>query len=416
MALKPYDWSGGATLEEHTARKHKVVGEYFFQYILTRCKLPMQRKFRLAIVDAFSGAGRYKCGSSGSPIIFMHQLDRALDAINLGRRNQALDPVEIECLCIFNDADRNAIELLKSNCAPVIVEIRDKNKQLHLQVDYMSERFEAAYPTIKAVVAAGNYRNVIFNLDQCGDSQVDVVTLADIMRSQPSTEIFYTIMIKSLIAFLSPTNKAATALRLKHLGITDNELSSLDEIINKDRWLGAAERLVFDSFDMVAGFNSPFSIINPEGWRYWLIHFANSYRARQVYNNVLHENSNSQAHFGRAGLNMLSYDPSKEGSLYLFTQPDRERAKNQLQDDIPRVISDRGDAINVGEFYAGIYNATPAHADEIHAAMIDNPDLEVLTPAGGARRVAGAISVDDTLRLRKQRTFFPAFALSKKTS
>ncbi len=414
MAIKPYDWSSGATLEAHTARKHKVVGEYVFQYILTRCKLPMQKRFRLAIVDAFAGAGRYKCGSPGSPIIILQQLDNALRTVNLGRLNQGLDPVEIECLCILNDADKNAIEILKSHCAPVLIEIRDQNKWLHLQVDYLNQRFEEAYPAMKTVIASGHYRNVIFNLDQCGDSQVDVTTLADIMRSQPSTEIFYTIMIKSLIAFLSPANKPASLLRLKHLGISENDLSSLDEIIAKERWLGAAERLVFDSFDAVANFNSPFSIINPDGWRYWLIHFANSYRARQVYNNVLHDNSTSQAHFGRAGLNMLSYDPSKEGSLYMFAQADRERAQQQLMDDIPRFVSDQGDAINVGEFYAGIYNATPAHADEIHAAMVSNPDLEVLTPAGGARRVAGTISVDDTLRLKKQRTFFPAFALANK--
>ena len=79
---------------------------------------------------------------------------------------------------------------------------------------------------------------------------------------------------------------------------------------------------MFDAFRMCARYVSPFSINNPDGWRYWLIHFANTYRARQVYNNVLHANSSTQAHFGRSGLNMLRYDPCHDGgSLYLFDEP-----------------------------------------------------------------------------------------------
>ncbi|MBS0220186.1 MAG: three-Cys-motif partner protein TcmP, partial [Proteobacteria bacterium] len=371
--------------------------------------LPQQRRFRLAIVDGFSGAGKYACGSPGSPIIFLQQLDRALKAVNLNRKTQDLDPVEIECLFIFNDADAEAIELLKQNYAPVEAEIRDQNRQLHMSVEYMNGLFEVAYLKIKEMIAAGRFRNIIFNLDQCGDSQVALTTLADIMRSTPAAEIFYTLMIKSLIAFLSPIDRTSLTQRLAHFGMDENDLLALDPVMSKDKWLGVAERLVFDSFKVVAPFHSPFSIKNPNGWRYWLIHFANRYRARQVYNNVLHDNSTSQAHFGRAGLNMLAYDPSTEGKLYLFEHADREIAKAQLLDDIPRLVSELGDTINVGEFYESVYNMTPAHAEEIHAAMIEHPDLEVLTSAGGTRRVGNAISVDDTLRLKKQRTLFPLF-------
>ena len=155
---------------------------------------------------------------------------------------------------------------------------------------------------------------------------------------------------------------------------------------------------------------SPFSINNPEGWRYWLIHFANSYRARQVYNNLLHANSSQQAHFGRSGLNMLSYDPAHDdGSLYLFDVSGRENARDRLASDIPRLISDSGDALEVGEFYEGIYNSTPAHSGDIHRAIIDCPDLEVLTPTGGERRKPNTIGVGDVIKLKTQRSFFPMF-------
>ena len=108
---------------------------------------------------------------------------------------------------------------------------------------------------------------------------------------------------------------------------------------------------------------------------------------------------------------MLSYDPSHDGALYLFDVNGREAAKAQLYDDIPRLLTDLGDVINVGEFYENIYNMTPAHMDDVHAAMIANPDLEVITPGGGARRTANTISTDDTLRLKAQRSFLPMFSL-----
>ena len=65
----------------------------------------------------------------------------------------------------------------------------------------------------------------------------------------------------------------------------------LNGMMTRNEWLGTAERTVFDAFRLCAPYVSPFSINNPDGWRYWLIHFANTYRARQVYNNILHGNA-----------------------------------------------------------------------------------------------------------------------------
>jgi hypothetical protein len=109
------------------------------------------------------------------------------------------------------------------------------------------------------------------------------------------------------------------------------------------------------------------------------------------------------------------FDPSHdERSLYLFDVSGRAIAKQQLLDDIPRVVSDFGDAVAIGEFYGSIYNMTPAHMDDIHAAIIENTDLEVVTEAGGERRKPNTIRADDTLRLKRQRTFFPMFLNPKR--
>jgi hypothetical protein len=211
------------------------------------------------------------------------------------------------------------------------------------------------------------------------------------------------------LAFLGKRDPALLVSQLGFLGVTPTNLAPLERRMSNNEWLGAAERLVYEAFRSCATYVSPFSINNPDGWRYWLLHFANNVHARQEYNNILHQNNSMQAHFGRPGLHMLSYDPSHEGALYLFDVSGRESARQQLLEDIPRLVTEFGDVVDVGQFYSSIYNMTPAHMDDVHSAMIENPDLEVITEKGGERRKSGTIEGTDTLRMKRQRTFFPIF-------
>ena len=196
---KEYAWTKGVVLDDHSRRKHKILREYFFQYITVRCRNPQQSMFRLAVVDGFSGGGRYACGEAGSPIIFIEELQRALDAVNVRRAAQGLGAVKIECLLVFNDAVPAATERLKQHCEPLVAAVKSTCPKLRLSAVYLSKGFEETYPAIKELIA-GRYRNVIFNLDQCGHAQVDIATLNDIMRSSPSAEIFYTFAINAVLA------------------------------------------------------------------------------------------------------------------------------------------------------------------------------------------------------------------------
>jgi len=417
MSKKDYNWLDGAKLEGHTKRKHKILREYFRQYLSIRCQHPQREKFRVAVVDGFAGGGRYECGTAGSPVIFVEELKQAVHVENLRRIENGMKPLEIECLLILNDLKSEVLSILKENIAPLQAEIIETQPKLHLRVEYLNLAFENAYrQQIKPMLGQGRYTNLLFNLDQCGHSLVSHDTVIDIMRSYPSVEIFYTFAIQTLMSFLQKSDPSALSAQTGHLGVDLGNHVDLDGVVNKNEWLGVAERLVFESFAPCATYVSPFSINNPGGWRYWLIHFANRARARQVYNDILHDNSSSQAHFGRSGLNMLSYDPQHEGALYLFDLDGRSTALEQLTDDVPRVISDAGDIIQVGEFYEGIYNATPAHADDIHRAIIDSPDIEVITPDGGERRKAHTISPTDILKLKAQTTFFPMFLNARSTN
>ena len=413
MVAKSYDWANGAELGEHSRRKLQILREYFANYLEVRCQFPHQSRFRLAVIDGFAGGGRYKCGTGGSPVVFLEGLKEASQLINIKRQSRGLDKLEIECLLVFNDFDRVAIEILRERLTPLLGGIKASTPQLHLRVEYLNYKFKDAFSEVRRFLSAGRYRNVLVNLDQSGHSHIHRDTIVDILHTYPSVEVFFTFAIEALVSFMRKSEPTIVKAQLAKFGIGDDALDDLDRVVNREAWLGAAECLVSEAFRTYASFVSPFSINNPDGWRYWLVHFANSYRARQVYNNILHDNSSAQAHFGRSGLRMLHYDPKHErGGLYLFDNPGREVSRTQLIEDIPRLISDSGDAMAMADFYQGIYNETPAHADDIHAALLANPDIAIITPRGGERRKASAIAVNDILKLRNQRSF-PRFLWDK---
>lgn len=407
MVKKSYKWIDGAKLEEHSRCKHKIIREYIYEYVKIRCQTPRAEKFRLAIIDGFAGGGRYEDGSPGSPLIFLEEVKRAVLAVNIARAANSYPAINVDFLLILNDANRDAIEVLKSNVAPMQFDIDQTCKNLHVRVEYMSKSFEVAYLDIKKMLSNGRFGNVLFNLDQCGDTHVRRETILNIMNEYKSVEIFFTFMVTSLLAYLKKDEPENLTRRLSSLGINGYDLSPPDHTMSKNEWLGRAEREIFDTFRGCAPYVSPFSINNRSGWRYWLIHFAKLWRARQVYNNVLHRHATSQAHFGRSGLNMLAYNQDEgEGSLYLFNVDGRESAKQQLMDDIPQFVDKMGDILSVQNFYEQIYNATPAHAEDINAALIENPDLEIITPEGRGRRRPNTIKIHDTIRLKKQRSLF----------
>lgn len=202
LSRKDYEWDDGAVLEEHSARKLKILREYFSKYLAVRCGLPRQERFRLAIVDGFAGGGRYRCGTSGSPLIFIEELQRAADSLNILRAAQGSSPLTIDCLLILNDAGEEANRVLRENVEPLRAAIPDVAPRLNLEVVYETSKFEEVYPKIKARLLAAKYTSVLFNLDPCGHSHVERETIVDIIRSFKSVEIFYTLMITSLLAFL----------------------------------------------------------------------------------------------------------------------------------------------------------------------------------------------------------------------
>jgi len=410
MTQKAYDWKNGVIYEDHTRKKHTVLRQYLREYLITRCQNPHQSQFRLVIVDAFAGGGRYACGSPGSPLIFVDELCLATTEINVQRARRSMKPVAIECLLLLNDASEEAIEQLKENLEPLLAKAGEDSPLLTLESEYTSEDFGNLYVSLVTRINRANCRNVLFILDQCGYKGVTGRVIADVMARWRSAEVFLTFAIQSLLAFLSQKNNYnALAFDPKLRDRMRTLQSESGDLLSKEEWMGVAEQIVHSYFRNCAPHVSPFSINNPDGWRYWLMHFANAHRARQVYNDVLHRDDAIQAHFGRPGLRMLSYDPTDECRLYLFDEDSRESARGALANEIPSLLAEAGDAMVMADFYETAYSETPAHTDDIHAMIIENPDLEVVTEAGGSRRSSRTIRQSDTLRLKSQRSMYFMF-------
>lgn len=315
----------------------------------------------------------------------------------------------MDCLLLLNELDKDGLGLLQTGIAP-FVQRANALDGLAVKVEFYNEKFDAAYPKIKERIAEARLRNVFFNLDQSGYSQATNRHLHDIMTSWEKPEIILTFMVEALLAYISQDRNKSNVPLTPELRAMIDAARQDETYMAQNEWLAMVERLVFQILRRCAPYVSPFSIRNPEGWRYWLMHFANVPRARQVYNDILHLDGNSQGHYGRAGLNMLSYDPSEpEAQIYLFDQSARERAMQELYDDIPRLVAEEGDAMTVGRFYEAVFSETAAHSDDIHASMIENPDIEVITSNGGARREAKAIRPDDTIKLKPQKSFSYGF-------
>ena len=407
MATKKYDWGAkdGVHLPAHSARKHAILRDYLRRYLLERCKNPNARGLRLLVVDGFAGAGAYQDGAPGSPVILLRTILDVLTEINVGRLQIDMPTLTLDCLLVLNDCDAAAIARLRDVMAEVEREAAARS-DLSLRVCYKTVAFETLAPAVEEIVTAERFRNVFLNLDQYAYKDVQRATLTRLMHCAPSVELLYTCGIQSLLTYLSQRHPELTnrALCFLNLDLAQQPLS--DAMLNKPEFLGAMERLVFDALAECAPFVSPFSIHNPEGWRYWLVHMATVDRARQVYNDVLHDNATGQAHYGRAGLRMLQYDPRHEdGRLYLFDSSAREAARGQLPDDVGRLLDQIGREVPVDLFWQTVYKQTPAHSDDVDAALMAHPEISVHTSKGGERRAARAVARGDTIRLRPQRSF-----------
>src|SRR5262249_53359657 len=114
--LKAFDWKNWKSgslpeLAPHSAAKLKVLQDYVEEYIMILCANAFGvEKFRITLVDGFSGGGKYSQEKHGSPFVLLRAVEAAEDRLNHDGRNKH---IEIDCECHFIDGSKAAIECLR---------------------------------------------------------------------------------------------------------------------------------------------------------------------------------------------------------------------------------------------------------------------------------------------------------------
>lgn len=371
MPKKEYSWEHGQppTIAPHSLAKHKILREYVQRYLHVLTAAHGMEVFRVTIVDGFAGGGEYADQRTGlivpgSPQILLDGVRAAEAAINLNRRK----PLRVEARHIFVEKKKGVADYLHNvlkkrgdeptNDGPVQL----LRGEFHKQLDAILERIKSR----------GRAHRAIFVLDQYGYTDVPVALLRKIFDALPHAEVFLTLAVGWITAYLPSLRVAA-----EKLGIDGKVMRTLETFgeealdvrdASKRPNLLAVQRLLHHAFtsDIGSRYYTPFFIVSRESNRpYWFLHLANSVRANDVVKSLHWDVENHFEHFGSAGLLMLGYDPSSESSLsqtnFAFDDGARLQTRHTLRRQLPeRLFTRYREGISFGGLLEATCNETPA--------------------------------------------------------
>jgi three-Cys-motif partner protein len=418
MPKKEYGWEDGSRPEiaPHSLAKHRILREYIQRYLQVLTSVaPGMEVFRLTLIDGFAGGGEYTDARTGiiqpgSPLILLDAVRIAEAAINATRSK----PVRIDANYVFIEKKRGVAAYLRE-----VLKKRGDAPSSDGSIALLEGEFEAHLEEVFArVKSRGRAHRAIFILDQYGYTGVPVETLKQIFTELPNAEIFLTLAVGWITAYLPNASVAAARLGipadvLRHLANADEDALDLTDLNRRPNLL-AIQQILHHAFTTEVGsrFYTPFFIISRESNRpYWFLHMANSPRANDVVKNLHWEIENHFAHFGHPGLAMLGYDPNEDPDVtrqttFDFSDAARTRTRTALIDEIPRrLLALYGDGVKFADLFQGTCNETPATRALIAEVVRDLCVLGELEKQGGEgeRRAPTTLPHDeDVIRIARQ--------------
>lgn len=394
-----FNWSSWRTklppLEEHSQAKLDVVRGYIEDYIQILCTgNPGQDRFRLTLVDGFSGGGVYDGEKLGSPFMLLEAVKVAEARVNQFRKKR----IAIDCHFYFIDSKKAAIECLEYH-------LRQKGygNEIGRSIFLYREEFAKAQERIIADSCKRFNRGgcrVIFFLDQCGYTDAPPPLLRSISEKLNwKAEFIVNFAIDWLTVYV--TSKETFQKIYPSLGIS--HLLPIEKVFEatanpKFDAQYVVEALIGPAFKEISGtpFFSPFYIQAPKSNRgYWLVHLAPQRRARSAMLDVYWRVANGCRHFGHTGLDMLSYKPNADPTGYLegleFGDATGKDVQKQLVQDFAKAIRDKHPSgISYRELLDQYCNQTMANEKIVHDALVElmqAGEIEVVGEKGGGKRV-----------------------------
>lgn len=382
---------------------------------------PARDRLRLAIVDGFAGGGEYEDELTGrivpgSPQILIDAVREAEAVANIGRRK----PVHVNATFHFVERHPTTVSYLRD----VLGKRADWKREVE-RVQVHQGAFEDHLDRIIVQIQRGGRVNrALFVLDQYGYTAVPVSLVERIFRALPHAEVFLTLAVGWITAYLPTLGDAAIKLGVPQETI-DRICRDGDEALNIDDPsrrpdLLAVQRLLQRVFTTSVGslYYTPFFIVSRDSHRaYWFLHLANSPKAHDVVKALHWGVENHFEHFGGAGLGMLGYNPRLDPNivgqlpLFRFDEPARERARAALLVALPERIRERfPNGVPFSSFVSSVCNETPAteaHLAEIVRQLCVEQELTKRGAKGENRAPETLPRSDDILQMPPQRTLFP---------
>jgi three-Cys-motif partner protein len=423
VTRSPYAWGLDApppVIQRHSVAKHDILRAYISAYIQTLVSNPNRDEFRLVLVDGFAGGGTYRHAQTGetalgSPFIMLEAAKEAELAINTNRRK----PVMLDIDYFFVEKDRAAAACLRQ--ALTQFGYKDRiDKDLFL----LNSEFESNADRLVEYVRRKMPKSprAIFLLDQYGYSEVPTDRIAKIIQALPGSEVILTFAVDALLTYFSERSDITTGI-LQKIGIPEVLRGrSFEDIKRSEKdWRLMVQSCLYQELveRCQAKYYTLFFIRSDRGHGdYWLIHFSQNPRARDVMTRIHWQNNNHFIHYGGPGLDMfraLGYASKNDDritgyqhSLFEFDEDAKQASTDGLVAQIGPMIYADSDGMTFAELFATTCNMSPASAD-IYRDAIDllrgHREVEIIS-SSTSRPTQARIQDGDRIVIPAQRNLF----------
>lgn len=424
MSKKSYEWGTPGKeypfIRQHSIAKHEILKAYLIEYFKTLTSYPGREIIKLTLIDGFAGGGAYLHEDTrqitlGSPFIMLDAVKEAEASINATRTK----PLKIDADFVFIEKSKHAYKFLEFELKQRGYESLINDKIFILNAEFQKKSADLVERIVGKTPKA---KRAIFLLDQYGYSEIQPSFIQGILRKLPGSEIILTYAVDSLLNYISDSKQTKNLLKK----IETPDLlrgKTVEEIKASERdWRLFIQSMLYQDFVKACGaqFFTSFFIRSDRGHGdYWLLHFSQQPKARDVMAGIHWDLNNYFIHYGDPGLDMfmLGYFDKKDDTLsgqtsiesFLFDGTAKERSIETLQEEIPQLICKMPDGMRFDQLFLKTCNSTPATSDLIKESIIklaETKDLDVFTEQGKRRSRFGNINDSDQIVFSKQLKIF----------
>lgn len=388
---KSFLWTPGddpPEIEEHSEAKLTVLRSYLRAYFDRLGAYMGREDFKLDLVDGFSGGGEFRKDGktiSGTPLIMLEEAVAAEIRLSKNRTK----PLKFNIKHYFIDVNPKHTDYLRKVLGERNYDVNSPN------IVIQNKKFEESVDKIIASIKSRQPRSgrSIFLLDQCGYSDVNLMTVKKIFEELNSAEVILTFAEDALIRFLSA--KRGMIKYYAPLSMSKAKIDELLQLKSEEHGRALAQRVLRGHIRFITGaeYDTPF-FLRPKGSRrtLWFLHLSRHPIARDVMIQCHWNVSNHFEHYGPGGLQILGWEglTRKTTPLFRFGGLDKKEMDEQLLNELPAklyILASEGPVTRDAILHT-LANDTAARSsdiDQILAELNREKAIQIIAPDGKVR-------------------------------